>query len=170
MFLLSMCACLWKLRSRSPLLIGGGYAYKPLGQEPAYVQTVSKGVITMIIIMYPLMRCFSRSECIAHYEAKNKAQSKQTSESMQMCAHTQAHTHTHTCTRHSHTYARTNACRVSMIALKNEYKMWQCLCVMILVGMNAHSIPKAWWGDGKPSPLHSTLFLFWPRAQQILRT
>ena len=112
MFLLSMCACLWKLRSRSPLLIGGGYAYKPLGQEPAYVQTVSKGVITTIIIMCPLMRYFSRSECIAHYEVKNKTQSKQTSESMQMCTHAHTHTHTHARTR-----------RVSMIALKDEYKM-----------------------------------------------
>ncbi|KAK7110315.1 hypothetical protein V1264_014209 [Littorina saxatilis] len=47
MFLLSMCACLWKLRSRSALLTGG-YPYTPLGQEATYVQTCTPTAPSMM--------------------------------------------------------------------------------------------------------------------------
>ncbi|KAK7494938.1 hypothetical protein BaRGS_00013817 [Batillaria attramentaria] len=40
MFLLSMCGCLWRLRSRNPVFISG-YNYTPLNQESAFVHTVS---------------------------------------------------------------------------------------------------------------------------------
>ena len=62
----------------------------------------AKGLHLIIIIMYSFMCHFSKVKHIAHYKAKNKTQSKQTSESMQMCTHARthawarAHTHTHT--------------------------------------------------------------------------
>ena len=62
---------------------------------------VSRLVFYLIIIKSSFMCYFFKLEYIAHYKAKNKIQSKQTSSSTRMHTHTHTHTH-HECV-HIHT-------------------------------------------------------------------
>ena len=64
----------------------------------------------MITVMYSLMGCFSKLECIVHYKVKNQNTIK-INFRVQACTHTC--THTTTCTHaHAHTHAHNhmNAC------------------------------------------------------------